>query len=300
MVKRASDSYLESAEGSAVARLRFLEGLWAIQSGIEAIERPYDIPNAEAARDALVTGQPLFLVSTPIVPLAEYVDAVTAVAAHVSEAAGLPEEQVEALKNADFASAITDKRLECAVRAPDAFFAAVAAALGVDGSTPLTYPTVAFVLASALVPFLTGPSTRAREELGQSVLGSWSSGRCPVCGSAAAMGRMGERSEKQGGERTLWCGLCHAEWGYDRIRCVRCGTRTQSALRYRYAEEDPAHRLHLCDTCHGYVRVVFEDELHAAAVMVVEDAVSTTLDAIARSQGYSPMGDSAAATGAGL
>lgn len=291
MVRRASDSYLESAEGSAAARLRFLGGLWAIQSGIEAIDRPYGVPDAETARDALVTGQPLFLVSTPIVPLADYTEAVTSVAAYVSEAAGLPEEQAEALKRADFAAAITDKRLECAVRKPDAFFAAVAAALGADGSSPLTYATVAFVLASALVPFLTGPSSRVREALGEADLRTWESGRCPVCGSAAALGRMGERTDRQGAERTLWCGLCHAEWGYERIRCVRCGIRNPSVLRYTYLEDDPAHRLHLCDECHGYARFVFDDEVGKPVSMVVEDAVSTTLDAVAHASGYTPEGD---------
>src|SRR5450759_5017348 len=103
MVKRAADSYLESAEGSAAARLRFLEGLWTIQSGIEAIDRPYDAPEAGAARDALVTGQPLFLVSPPDVPLTEYVEAATVIAAYVCEAAGLSEEQIEALERADCA-----------------------------------------------------------------------------------------------------------------------------------------------------------------------------------------------------
>jgi FdhE protein len=291
MVKRVADSYLESAEGSEAARLRFLEGLWTIQSGVEAVDRPYDVPEAGAARDALVTGQPLFLVSLPDVPLTEYVEAATVIAAYVCEAAGLSEEQVEALERADFAAAITAKRLASAVSTPDAFFAAVAAALGVSESRPLTYATVAFVLASALVPFLTGPSGRAREALGEADLSAWRSGMCPVCGSAAAMGRMGERSEKQGGERVLWCGLCHAEWPYERIRCVRCGTRNPGSLRYTYLEADPVHRLHLCDECHGYARFVFEDELRKPLSMVVEDAASVTLDAVARVEGYTPDGD---------
>jgi FdhE protein len=291
MVKRATDSYLESAEGSAAARLRFLEGLWAIQSGIEAVDRPYDVPEADAARDALVTGQPLFLVSPPDVPLNEYVKAAKAVAAYVCEAAGLPEEQVEALERADLVAAITAERLASAVRTPDAFFSAVAAALGVSKSSPLTYATVAFVLASALVPFLTGPSSRARGALGEADLRTWRSGTCPVCGSAAAMGRMGERSDKQGGERALWCGLCHAEWPYERIRCVRCGARNPGSLRYSYLEGDPVHRLHLCDECHGYARFVFEDELRKPLSMVVEDAASATLDAVARVEGYTPDGD---------
>jgi formate dehydrogenase accessory protein FdhE len=291
IVKRVTDSYLGLAEGSLAARLRFLEGLWAIQSRIEAIERPYEAPDAETAREALVTGQPLFLVRMPVVPLAEYVEAATTVGAYVVEAAGLSEEQSDALSRADWAAVITESRLEEAVRDADAFFAEVARALGVGEDTPLTYATVAFVLASALVPFLAGPSVRARAELGESDLKTWDSGSCPVCGSAAAMGRMGERTDLQGAERTLWCGLCHAEWGYARIRCVRCGTRKPDVLRYSYLEDDPAHRLHLCDQCHGYVRFVFEDELRMPVAMVVEDAVSTNLEAIAQASGYSPGGD---------
>ena len=64
-------------------------------------------------------------------------------------------------------------------------------------------------------------------------------------------------------------------------------------LRYTYLEHDPAHRLHLCDECHGYARFVFEDELGKPVSMVVEDAVSTTLDAVARANGYTPEGDMA-------
>ena len=152
MVKRVVGSYLESAEDPADAHLVFFRGLWAIQSDIEAIERDYAVPDAEAARDAR-DGTTAVSSQRPIVPLAAYVDAATAIAVYVSEGAGLPQEQAEALRSADLAAAITDGRLECAVRAPDAFFAAVAAALGVDGDGPLTYMTVAFVLASALVPF---------------------------------------------------------------------------------------------------------------------------------------------------
>ncbi len=110
-------------------------------------------------------------------------------------------------------------------------------------------------------------------------------------GSAAAMGSMGERTQTQGAQRTLWCGLCHAEWSCERIRCVRCGTRTPSSLRYSYLEGDSVHRLHLCEECHGYARFVFTDELDKPLSMVVEDAVSTTLDAVARTEGYTPEGD---------
>ena len=49
----------------------------------------------------------------------------------------------------------------------------------------------------------------------------------------------------------------------------------------------------------SFAKFAFEDETRNPVSMEVEDAVTATVDAIARSQGYSPMGDSAAATGAG-
>ncbi|HEY5549497.1 MAG TPA: formate dehydrogenase accessory protein FdhE [Coriobacteriia bacterium] len=291
LVSKVTEDYLSAATAPDAARLRFLKGLWEIQSRIESVERAYDAPGADAAREALVAGQPIFRVSAPEVPLAEYVEAVGEIALYASRAAGLPADQAAALHDADFAAAIDGGRLARAVRAPQAFFAETADTMGAQPNGPLTTATVAFVLFSALVPFLTGPSRSALETLGEFDPHAWGSGRCPVCGADAAMGRMGESTALRGAERTLWCGLCHAEWGYERLRCVRCGTMDPNGLRYTHVEGDPAHRVHLCDECHGYTRFVFVDDLDKQAVMVVEDAVMTTLDAVAMQQGYTATGD---------
>ena len=291
LVSRVTDAYLQTAKGSDAARLRFLEGLWDIQSRIEAVDRHYDTPVADTAREALVTGQPLFLVSAPEVPVAEYADAVSRIARYASEMAGLPAEQAEALRDADFAAAIGEECLAGAVHSPEAFVAEVASEMGAQPGGLLTSATVAFVLISALVPFLTGPSQSAREALGEFDQRTWGTGHCPVCGAAASMGRMGESTQLKGAERTLWCGLCHAEWGYERLRCVRCGCRNPDKLRYTHVEGDSAHRVHLCDECHGYTRFMFVDDLGKPVSMVVEDAVTATLDAVASEQGYTATGD---------
>jgi FdhE protein len=291
LVGRVTDAYLQTAKGSDAARLRFLKGIWEIQSRIEAVDRHYDAPDADTAREALVTGQPLFLISAPEVPLAEYADAVSRIARYASEMAGLPAEQAEALRGADFAGGIDQERLAGAARSPEAFVADVATEMGAQPGGPLTPATAAFVLISALVPFLTGPAQSAREALGEFDQSAWGAGHCPVCGAAASMGRMGESMQLKGAERTLWCGLCHAEWGYERLRCVRCGCRNPDKLRYTYVEGDSAHRVHLCDECHGYTRFVFVDDLGKPVSMVVEDAVTATLDAVASEQGYTATGD---------
>lgn len=291
LVSRVADAYLQTAEGSEAARLRFLEGLWEIQSRVEAIDRPFDALDADSAREALVSGQPLFFVRAPQVPVAEYADAVSRIARYASEMAGLPAEQAEALRAADFAAAISEERLAGAVRSPDAFAAEVAKEMRAQPGGPLTSATVTFVLISALVPFLTGPSKRALESLGEFDRRVWAEGHCPVCGAAASVGRMGESTQLKGAERSLWCSLCHAGWGYERLRCVRCGSRNPDKLRYTYVEGDPAHRVHLCDECHGYTRFVFTDDLGKPVSMVVEDAVTATLDAVALEKGYTATGD---------
>jgi FdhE protein len=289
LARRVTDAYLQTATGSDAARLRFLQGIWDIQSGVEELDRRYEVPRAGAAREALAAGRPIFLVSTPEVPVAEYVEAVSQISRYVSEKAGLPAEQAEALRTADFASGIDAEGLAGAV-----LVATVADRMGVQPGGPLTSATIAFVLISALVPFLTGPSKSALEALGELGRGAHGTGHCPVCGAAASMGRMGESTQLQGAERTLWCGLCHAEWSYERLRCVRCGCRNPDKLRYTHVEGDSAHRVHLCDECHGYTRFVFVDDLDKPVSMVVEEAVTTTLDAVASQQGYTATGDGGA------
>ena len=291
LVNEVADTYLRTASGSEAARLRFLQGVWEIQSSIEGVDRPYNAPSEDAARDAFATGKPLFFLSAPEVPLAEYLEAVSRLAGYTSSTAGLPADQAEALRVADFASAIDAEGLAAAALSPQVLVLDVCAGMGAQPGGPLTPATIAFVLVSALVPFLTRSSRKALHAVGDQGSGAHGTGRCPVCGADAAMGRVGESTQLQGAERTLWCGVCHAEWGYERLRCVRCGCRNPEKLRYTNVEGDSAHRVHLCDECHGYARFVFEGDLGKPLSMVVEDAVTAKLDAIAVESGYAVTGD---------
>jgi FdhE protein len=228
-----------------------------------------------------------------MVPLTEYSEAVSLIAAYTADAAGLPAEKVEALRQADFASAIDQRQLDVAYRSPEGFVAQVVAAMEARADGAPSPSTSAFVLVMALVPFLIGPSRTALESLGDFDRSAWGHGNCPVCGNPAAMGRMGESTQSKGAERTLWCGICHAEWSYERIRCVRCGSRNPDQLRYSYVDGDPAHRVHLCDACHGYTKFAFVDDLDMPVSMVVEDVVTATLDAVALESGYTSPGNGA-------
>lgn len=72
-------------------------------------------------------------------------------------------------------------------------------------------------------------------------------------------------------------------WEFERVRCVRCGTRNRGHLHYHSIEGDDAHRIQSCDECGGYICSVFEeDELQLAPFSFeVEDVVMTRLDVIA-------------------
>ena len=294
-VNRATDAYLSDSDGAATDRLSFLKGLWQIQSELEEGTPSYTAPETAEATDALATGQPLFLVAPPKIETHPFAAAARRIADYVADNAGLDEDEATALREADFDSVLTDEIVAGALADIDGFIDSVAAALNVGEASPLSDVTLIFVLSSALTPFVTGASQSALGALGDFQWAIWGSGDCPVCGSAAALGRMTEGSSQQGAERRLWCSACHAEWGYERIRCTRCGSRVQSELRYTYEENDPSHRLHVCDNCHGYIKFTIESEMDKPLVMVVEEAVSLELDAIARANGYSATGEEPAA-----
>lgn len=291
MLEGALEAYREDADAPLAERLRFLEGLIAIQSELEASVGPHVLPDVETAREGLLTGQPVFLSSPPALPAGEFVAAVQRVAAYIAEKAGLDESQAAALRSADFDGALTEDALQHAVQSTDAFVAQVAQAIGAAEEADLKPVTVAYVLVSALVPFFSAAAVSALGTLGGVDSQAWSLGTCPACGSPATIGLKGESTKLQGGERMLWCGLCHTEWSYERLRCVRCGNRATDKLRYTYIEGDSAHRLHLCDECHGYARIVFADELAKPVSMAVEDAVMAPLDSVAREAGYTAAGD---------
>ena len=291
MLQDAFDAYRVDADGPLSERLRFLEGLVAIQTEVAATATPSAVSDAEVAHEGLLTGQPLFLAAPPTLPRDEFVAAVERIAAYVAQEAGLDEAQAAALRAADFAGAITGERLRDAASSVDLFVAQISAAVGANADADLKPATCAYVVVSALSPFFASGAKAAVESLGGLDKKSWTLGTCPVCGSPATLGVMGESTKEKGSERVLWCGLCHTKWVSERLACARCGNRAADRLRYVHVDGDPAHRLHLCDECHGYLRVVFASDLAKPLSMVVEDAVTATLDGVARNEGYTATGE---------
>lgn len=267
-------------------------GVWEIQRTV-ASSLPQPAISPESARAGLAQGKPIFGVAAPAVDMSAYLEACAKIAAYVADTGVLPQAQGEGLRAFDFSPAFTQGLAEAA-HAPEAWVSRTAAVVARESSGAVSHPTAAFVLHSALVPFLAPAAAAVLESVGPIGAESHALGSCPVCGSAAAMGRVGERTHTQGAQRVLWCEWCHAEWAYDRIRCARCGTRDAEKLRYTHVEPDEARRVHLCDDCQGYLRVVFEDEVEGAVSMLVESVLSAHLDALALELGYTATGNGGA------
>lgn len=272
--------------------LSFFSSIWTAQDEIaQRIPASEHSVDKDASADALATHQPLFMLSRPSVPLDTFVEAVQTISRIVSEDAGLDDAASAALAEADFAAVLNDDLLGKALDDVDAFTASVAQTLGADAEGPLTFVTVDFVLSAALTPFLERPAAEVLDSLGEIDWHVWNSGECPVCGTPASVSRVVDGGQLQGGRRILTCPLCRAEWDYQRIRCVRCGDRSHNNLHYLYDERDPGHRIHVCESCHGYIKVSVERDLDINVIPQVEDVVTLPLDDLASSKGYSTLGD---------
>lgn len=146
-------------------------------------------------------------------------------------------------------------------------------------------PTLAVICACALRAHLLLPAKNAAQDYTNSADKSADSPlACPVCGYSETLSWVGEFTAHHGNERVKYCPLCASQWAFERIRCGRCGTKNQGHFHYTNEEHDNSHRILICDECHSYERVVFQEHLQSPAFSIeVEDVVMAPLDALAQS-----------------
>ncbi len=270
--------------------LAFFEKLWNLQDSFAQEALDWTPPENDKIEEALAAGRIIFAMSAPSIPAAPLRSALRAVADLLAEEGGLPLEQSDALKAADFESAVTDEMAQDVLKGIDSFVSLMYARLSKEaGAAPLS--TYSFIVTTAITPFIAAGATKALKPLKEFDWTRWSSGLCPVCGTPASFGRVLDKGNLQGGVRMLSCPLCRAEWIFARLRCARCGERTPENLEYLFDQEDPGHRIHTCKTCNGYIKVSFEKELDFALDPMVEEVVMLALDAVAAERGLSPLGD---------
>jgi len=117
---------------------------------------------------------------------------------------------------------------------------------------------------------------------------------CPSCGGPPRFGRLA----RDDGRRFLWCDLCNIQWPFRRLTCAFCGNTQQTKLGYLSIEEDPHHRIDVCEGCRCYLRAVDERGLPEGQHVSfwIEDLGTMQLCMAAEGQGYRP-GDGKPAAG---
>jgi FdhE protein len=107
---------------------------------------------------------------------------------------------------------------------------------------------------------------------------------CPFCNrkpGLAVMRQMGD-----GGQRSLICSFCLAEWTFRRIVCVSCGEEDDRKLPVYTANEFDYVRVECCDTCRHYLKTV-DLTRNGLADAVVDEIAAVPLDLWAGEHGYS-------------
>jgi FdhE protein len=109
---------------------------------------------------------------------------------------------------------------------------------------------------------------------------------CPFCGRKPGAGVL--RPMGDGGQRSLFCSFCLAEWEFRRIICAGCGETDHHKLPVYRADDFDYIRVECCDTCKQYLKTV-DLTKNGLADPVVDEITAAPLDLWAREQGYSKL-----------
>jgi len=109
---------------------------------------------------------------------------------------------------------------------------------------------------------------------------------CPFCGRQPGLGVL--RPLGDGGQRSLVCSFCQAEWEYRRIVCAGCGEEDHCKLPVYTADELPHVRVECCDTCKRYLKTVDLTKT-GIAEPVVDEIAAVPLDLWAQERGYTKL-----------
>jgi FdhE protein len=109
---------------------------------------------------------------------------------------------------------------------------------------------------------------------------------CPFCKRKPGVGVL--RPLGDGGQRSLVCSFCLAEWEFRRIVCPGCGEENHAKLPVYTAEELKHVRVECCDSCRSYIKTV-DLTKSGLGEPVVDEMASIPLDLWAQKQGYTKL-----------
>ncbi|MFV0422441.1 formate dehydrogenase accessory protein FdhE [Oleidesulfovibrio sp.] len=139
---------------------------------------------------------------------------------------------------------------------------------------------VRYLVQGSLVPSLMAVSDLLAERRDTETV--WSHGHCPHCGSMPLVASLRNKE----GFRYLTCSLCRHEYRAKRLQCPFCGEEDHSKLEYFKAEGEAGFEVHVCRSCHCYLKVADFRELDRLSIPVLDDLESLALDILAREQGF--------------
>jgi len=109
---------------------------------------------------------------------------------------------------------------------------------------------------------------------------------CPFCKRKPGLGVL--RPLGDGGQRSLVCSFCLAEWEFRRIVCPGCGEEDPAKLPVYTAEELQHVRVEACDSCKSYIKTV-DLTKSGLGEPVVDEIASVPLDLWAQMRGYTKL-----------
>lgn len=111
-------------------------------------------------------------------------------------------------------------------------------------------------------------------------LREWDCGYCPACASWPAI------AEAVGGRHTMRCSFCAQGWEPASYRCIYCGNGGESFVTAAPFAEQPGRRLHMCNACGGYLKVLELTEPAEFPLSAIEDLASMDMDMVAVERKY--------------
>ena len=109
---------------------------------------------------------------------------------------------------------------------------------------------------------------------------------CPFCKRKPGLGVL--RPLGDGGQRSLICSFCLAEWEFRRIVCPGCGEENHAKLPVYTAEELKHVRVEGCDSCRSYIKTV-DLTKSGLGEPIVDEIAAIPLDLWAQKQGYTKL-----------
>lgn len=282
-IERSIGSYEGRLARDDRDRLAFFAMLWRTLESRRA-EAPCSSAwslDAEAVKCAAADSTPLFRVSPADVSLDELVSTFDALVAAIRVYGAYPEDVVARLESAPVREAVFAATADSAGSCPEGFLADFADRLLECGADDHFATLCATLLSLALRSLIERQAFQAFSALDAAGLGSGSL-RCPVCGGEPSLSHVGAVDSSAARKRKLVCTQCGTAWGFDRVRCARCGTRNQESLHTYSVEGDDSHRIAVCEECGGSIKTLFSDDMFSVCSYEVEDVLMAKLDATVR------------------